>query len=105
MPNFCKIKWLTGSMLVASAIIFTGELTNQVQAKETWPCGPVNEYTCYPLPCKEGDSTSTDSNQGTTHCVGDKAINTKKPIGTVNTPKPIGTVNTPKPVGTVNVPK
>ena len=68
---------LGGVLATAVVIIATSMPANQAQAKQ-WACGSVNQLTCYDQPCKIGDSTSSDSNTGKTHCVGDKKARMKK---------------------------
>jgi hypothetical protein len=66
---------LSGMLAAVVVILATSVPANQAQARAPWPCGPTgNEYTCYDLPCKDGDTQSNDTNSGESHCVGDKAL-------------------------------
>ena len=66
------------SLLAAVVVILAASVPAQAKS---WACGSVNQLTCYDEPCKIGDSSSTDSNTGKTHCVGDKAMARPKTDG------------------------
>jgi hypothetical protein len=94
IPQTRKYTIGLSGMLAAVVVVLAASVpANQAQAKQ-WACGPVNEYTCYDQPCKAGDSTSTDSNAGTTHCVGDKK-GTARPVKDGKTPAKVDKKNAP----------
>ena len=71
MITRCNVHAKIVNLFAAAAVIIAGVSTDKVMAL-TWACGSTGQLTCHDLPCAIGDSSSTDTNTGTTHCVSRK---------------------------------